>query len=209
MMGVIDYFGWWCYMENNMLHRKERLIITAIEIIDELGIQRLSTREIARRQDVSEATLFRHFKNKNDLLIAVLDHFSKFDDDIFQSTKFKKLDPKEAIIYFINSNIEYYENYPAVTSIMHIFDVLRYDPELTDKIKSILSNHASYIKQLIEAAQTAGQICPDVDSENLSIIISGFCRELCLKWRLDNRRFSLRERTQATLEMTLTAFSRV
>ena len=196
-------------MEYNMLHRKERLIITAIAIIDELGIQRLSTREIAKRQGVSEATLFRHFKNKNELLIAVLEHFSKFDDDIFQSIKFKKLTSKEAIIYFITSHVEYYENYPAITSIMHSFDVLRYEPELAEKVNSILNNQTEAIKQLIEKAQDAGEISLDADSENLSILIVGFCREICLKWRLVGQKFSLRERTLSTLKMVLDAFSQV
>lgn len=194
-------------METNILHRKERLVITAIEIIDELGIQGLSTREIAKRQGVSEATLFRHFKNKNELLMAVLDHFSKFDDDIFQSTKLKKLSSKEAITYFIGSSVEYYENYPAVTSIMQVFDVLKYDPELTEKVKDILISRTNFIKQFIEAAQIAGDIRSDVDSENLSDMISGFCREICLKWRFDSQKFSLRERTLSTLKMVLNAFS--
>ena len=51
-------------MGDNILHRKEQLILTAIEIIDEIGIQRLTTREIAKRQQISEATIFRHFKIK-------------------------------------------------------------------------------------------------------------------------------------------------
>lgn len=206
---VSDHLGRWKCMDNNALHRKERFIITTIEIIDELGIQRLSTREIARRQDVSEATLFRHFKSKNQLLVAVLDYFSKFDNDIFQSTKLKKLMPKEAIIYFINSYTEYYENYPAITSIMQVFDVLRCEPELTDKVKSILRNRTLFIKQLVEDAQKAGEIHPDVDSENVADMISGFCREICLNWRLDDQKFSLRERTLSTLEMVLDALSQI
>jgi AcrR family transcriptional regulator len=75
------------------LHRKDRLILTTIDIIDELGIQSLSTREIAKREGVSEATLFRHFKSKNDLLAAVLEYYSKFDDDIYQTTGINKLKP--------------------------------------------------------------------------------------------------------------------
>lgn len=196
-------------MEIDILHRKERLIITTIEIIDELGIQGLSTREIARRQGISEATLFRHFKSKNELLATVLEYFSKFDTDIFQSARLKELSYKEAITYVINSHVEYYENYPAMTSIMQVFDVLRYEPELADKVKNILNNRTGFIKQLIEDAQMAGQIRPDADSENLSDIISGFCRELCLKWRLDGRKFSLRERTLSTLGMVLDAFSEI
>lgn len=194
-------------MESNILHRKERLIITTIEIIDELGIMGLSTREVARRQGVSEATIFRHFKSKNQLLIAVLEHFSKFDADIFQSIKLKELKPAEAIRYLIGSYTEYYENYPAITSVMQIFDVLRYEPELADKIYSILNIRTSFLTQLVNDAKKAGEIRPDADSESISDAIFGFCREICLKWRLNGRKFSLRERTLSTLKIVLDAFN--
>jgi AcrR family transcriptional regulator len=194
-------------MENDLIHRKERLIITTVEIIDELGIQGLSTREIAKRQGVSEATIFRHFKSINELMAAVLEYFAKFDHDIFQSAKLKKLTPKEAITFVIVSFSEYYENYPAITSIMQVFDVLRNEPELSEKVKVILYNRTNFIKQLLEDAQQAGEMKPGFDSENLSDVIWGFCREICLKWRIGGQPFSLKARTLSTLEMLLLAFS--
>lgn len=196
-------------MEDNILHRKDRLIITTIEIIDELGIQGLSTREIARRQGVSEATLFRHYKSKNELLSAVLDYFSQFDEDIFLSTKMKKLKPLEAITFLITSYTEYYENYPAITSVMQVFDVLRYETNLTDKVKNILSNRTGFVKALVEDAQRSNEISPDADSEDIADIINGFCREICLKWRLCDREFSLSERTLSAHHMFLNSLRSV
>ncbi len=189
-----------------ILHRKEKLIITTIEIIDELGIQKLSTREIARRQGVSEATLFRHFRTKNDLLHAVLDYYTKFDLDICESIKMKKLKPREAIFYYIDLYTEYYQNYPAITSIMGLSDVLRYEADLADKVKSIFYNRTSFIKELIEQAQESGDIRPDIDSENLAITAYGFYQSLCLKWRFENQGFSLKEKTLEGIEMILNAF---
>jgi AcrR family transcriptional regulator len=109
-----------------VLDRKEQLTLTAIEIIDELGIQNLTTRQIAQRQDISEATLFRHFKNKKELLASVLDYFVQFDTDILQSTKLHNLRPTQALIYLITSYAEYYENYPAISSILQIYNFLLY-----------------------------------------------------------------------------------
>lgn len=193
-------------MRKSILHRKERLIIAAVEVLDELGIQGLSVREIARREGVSEGALFRHYRSKNELLLGMLDHFSKFDDDIFLSTKMKKLSSKESIIYLITSTVEYYDSYPAITSIMQIFDVLRYDPELCDKVKEILNGREAIIRSLIEGAQGEGDINKEVDSANLTAIISGFIREICLGWRLAGRDFSLSDKILSTLEMTLKAF---
>lgn len=184
-------------------HRKERFIITTIEIIDELGIQKLSTREIARRQGVSEATLFRHYRSKNDLLLAVLDYYDQFSLDIFRSTIQKELKPVEKIRYLLNVFAQYFENYPAVTSLLQILDSLRHEADLADKTKTILENNYKMFYQLIEEAQKAGEISADADCEILSEMIVGFWREMCLNWRFKGYMFSLKERLQASLEMFL------
>jgi AcrR family transcriptional regulator len=193
-------------MEMNLLHRKERLILTTIDIIEELGIQGLTTREIAKREDVSEATIFRHFLNKNELLLAVLDYYIQFDSDINQSIRLNRLKPTDAIRFLIIKVAEYYENYPAITAITQIFDVLRYDTELEGKVKEIHNNRLSMIRELIKEAQIAGEIPPDTDSGLMSITISGMFRELCSHWRLQNYNYSLKEQTVAALNMLLEAF---
>lgn len=190
----------------SLLHRKEQLIITAIDIIDELGIQKLTTREIAKRQNVSEATLFRHFKNKNQLLIAVLDYFIQFDGDILQSIKMKQLNVVDTLSFLAKSYAEYYENYPAITSILQIFDVLRYDEELSGKVMEIQQSRTVALRQLIDHAQNKGELRRNTDCELMAIMVYGCFREICLNWRFENYQFSLRERTQATLDILLRAF---
>ena len=194
-------------MREFILHRKDRLIITTIEIIDDLGIQGLSTREIAKREGVSEATLFRHYATKNDLMYAVLDYFSKFDSEIYQTTQMKGLKPKEAIIFFVSATFEYYENYPAITAIMMLMDILRYEPDLCERVNQIISSHNGYLKRLVEEAQQSGEIKATANIDFLAEQIAGLCRETCLNWRIQNKQFALKERTLSSLMMLLDAFN--
>ena len=191
---------------NNILHRKDRLVITTISLIDELGIQGISTREIAKREGVSEATLFRHYKNKNELLIAVLDFYVKFDEDIFMTAKLKGLTPNKAIQFIMSSTAEYYENYPAITAITQTMDVLQYEPDLKNKIQNMIFNRSNYITQLIEEAKRIGEIKPNVDSRELSDIIVGSFIEIILKWRI-TRDFSLKGRIMSAVNVLLDSFS--
>lgn len=187
----------------DLLHRKESLILTAIDIIDELGIQRLTTREIANRQNISEATMFRHYKNKNELLLAVLDYYVQFDTDIIASTRLSGLEPLDAIRYYVREYAQYYENYPAITSLTQIYDVLRYDKDLAGKVKEIQDSRNITLKDLIQAAQKAGEIRQDYDSMILTVMINGFFREICLNWRLDHDSFPLEDRIMKALEILL------
>lgn len=177
----------------SILHRKDKLIITTLDVIDEIGIMNLSTREIAVREGVSEATLFRHYKNKNDLLLSVLDYFTQYDDDIFQTTILKNLSPLDSIRFYIHSLAEFYENYPAITVITQLTDTLRYEPELEEKLKSIIYLRSQFLEILIDEAKDINEIRDDLVTENIADTISGTFREICLKWRL-KRDFSLKDR---------------
>lgn len=194
-------------MKKPLLHRRESLILTAIEVINDLGIQGLSTREIARRQEISEGTLFRHFDTKNHLLIGVLDHYSQYDSDIMLSIKMKELSFKEAIIFFTKSYTEYYENYPAITAVTETFSVLANDPQLVDKVKSIIRNRIDFIKELIIEGQRLGQVPMNIDAEKLTDIIWGTAHSIIAKWRFEKYNFSLKEYSLSTLDMILRAFN--
>lgn len=54
---------------------QERILRAAIEVIAERGFKGASTSEIARRAEVAEGTIFRHFKTKQLLLNHIIEPF--------------------------------------------------------------------------------------------------------------------------------------
>ncbi len=195
-------------MADNILSRKESLILTAIEVINEMGIQGLSIREVAKRQQMSNAAIFNHFKSKGDLINAVLDHYTQYDNALIQAVGLRKDSPKAAIINYMEMFYTYFENYPAITAIAQLYDVLRCEPEFAEKVKAIFSSRRMNIKQMVEEAQAAGQICSDVESGCLADIILGSSSLITLRWRMEDYGFPLKERVLDTVNTILASFSR-
>ena len=66
-----------------MKDTRGRLIEAAEQILRELGLSHLSTREIARTAGVAEGALYHHFEDKNELLLAVIGrHGSEYFESI-------------------------------------------------------------------------------------------------------------------------------
>lgn len=193
-------------MALTLLHRKDRVVLTAIEIIDQMGIQALSTREIAKRQNISEGTLFKHFKCKNEILLAVLDLYSKYDSDLIETIKMKKLPPNEAISFILETYATYYENYPAITVIPETFNILRHDPVLAEKVEEISMRPPQVIKDLIIQAHEQGLIPKRYSSEVVTDIILGSTYQVINKWRRSKYQFSLRDKISLTLEAIFNIF---
>jgi AcrR family transcriptional regulator len=61
-------------LHNSVDQTRRRLLDAAAETLNRDGIQGATTREIARQAGVCEVTLFRHFKSKEQLLRAILQH---------------------------------------------------------------------------------------------------------------------------------------
>ena len=194
-------------MDEGAIHRRESIVLNAIDLINEFGIHSVSTKEIARRLGISESTIFKYFPKKNDLIMAVLEQFSVYDNDIFNTAINTMSNPKEAILFCLDSYLAYYENYPAITAVFQAYDVLRGVPELEQKAKSIFQNRLAATKKLIEEAQSAGVISSLVDADSLADIATALLRGICLKWRMFNFDFPLKQKAMQEFNMLFDAFS--
>lgn len=52
----------------------DRILATAVELVDEQGADALSMRSLAQRLESGTATLYRHFANRAELVALVIDH---------------------------------------------------------------------------------------------------------------------------------------
>jgi AcrR family transcriptional regulator len=191
-----------------LLKRKDGIITSTIQALHEVGIQNLSTKEIAKREGVSEGTLFRHFKNKTEIMLSVLDHFSQYDEAIIQACVNRNTKPIETIQNYIIAYTEYYQNYPEITVIVQAYDSLLADPELSNKVKSIITIRVHFIQKVIEEAKLQGDLIDSVDSVYLSDLIVGGFRATCLRWRMEKYHFSLKDESVSMIDMLLNAFAK-
>jgi AcrR family transcriptional regulator len=187
----------------SFIPRKDRIILSAIDIIDELGIQGLSTKELASREDIAESALYRHFRSKDQIIEAVVEYFGRYDESIFNTAAKMKVPSKQKVVYYLKSYAEYYENYPAITAILHSYEVLRHEPAIEEKIRSILQSRMRNLIQLVKEAQREGQISCYHTAEELSNIITGYFLVVILDWRMDGCSYSLKKKMLDTFEKML------
>lgn len=185
------------------LTRKESIILSAIEIIDEFGINDLALRGLSFRQGISEAALYRHFKSKEEIILAVFDYYSRFDTSIMNTVRDSQLKAKQGIIFFIKSLVETYEAHSAMTSLALSFEILMKNDLVVQKVKEIFNSRSNFITSLIQEGQKEGLINKKFDSENLSDTIIGIERTITLKWRMNKFSFPLRDRVLSAVQSVL------
>lgn len=79
-----------------MTQKKQQILQSALELFAREGYQNTPTSKIACKADVSEGLIFKHFKNKEGLLIAVINLMNEELGDFIKEVK-KQNDPKDVI----------------------------------------------------------------------------------------------------------------
>jgi AcrR family transcriptional regulator len=101
------------------------LLDAALEIIEDTGPQGLTIREVARRAGVSHAAPYRHFADKNDLILAVVEQGFQLMHDTMMAEKAAA--GPDAMDQFAASGMAYLTfamSYPAYYRVMFSGDLL-------------------------------------------------------------------------------------
>lgn len=190
------------------IKRRDRIILTTVEIIDELGFQGLSIKEICKRQEISEGALYKHFASKSEVILGVLDLYAKFDIDIQQTIQINSFSPKESIAYLFRMNAEYYESYPQMTAILNYYEFLRHERGIAPRITEIFESRLHFLEELIREGIKMEEIHESFDSEIFSEVLMGTTHAIIQKWRIRNYNFSLKARLLSTLDQIMKSCDR-
>ncbi|HZG84176.1 TetR/AcrR family transcriptional regulator [Paenibacillus sp.] len=185
------------------LPRKERITLSAIDIIHELGLQGLTTREIAKREGVSEAALYRHFKNRDEIVAAVVTYYGRFDQSIVRTTEQLQMEALPAVLFITGRLAEYYEGYPAVTAIGMAFRSLQSDRTFTELTTDIYRFRTETVERLLRQAEKDGALRPAAKPELLSLVIWSAFYSQVNDWRAAGYRYPLAAKSSETISMLL------
>lgn len=190
-------------MYNDILKRKEKIIISAIDLLDESGILGLTTKEIAKRQNITEPAIYRQFDTKKDIIISIIDRYAAYDECIRNTILDNKMVSREGILYFTKTYAEYYQSYPQITTVSFSFDVFRYDKEINEKMCSIINERYALILQLVSMGIEKGEISSYSDCHAVADAIFSAIWSITFLWKINGYNFELKDRIIKAIETIL------
>lgn len=180
--------------------RQEEIILKSMEIIAREGIAALTIKNISGKVGVSEAALYRHFKNKDEILLSIFDLFEKRSNDVFDGEFRAGASDLENIYNILIKRSRDFMNNPAFVTIILSEEIFPQDSGLSGKVHNIMKINHDRICSLIEQGQRKGEIRKDILSEQLFNLIIGSFRFLAAQWRISNFGFDLEEKFTETWE---------
>lgn len=173
------------------MHTEKQLEIInkATLLIASKGYSNFTTKNLAAEMGFSEPALYRHFKNKQAILLGVMNYFEYLaSEKIVSKTSAKGMQKLEE---FVLNRLQFFAQNPMLTKVMLYDSDFRSDELLYSKAKSIMQKHMQRLKQAIAEGKKANEFKPELSEEHIFYIVIGATRLLSTRWIMHNCKFDL------------------
>lgn len=183
--------------------RRDQLVDATIAVMGRRGWQRTSISEVTREAGVSRGLASYHFRDKSELLSAVLDRCrTKFRSAVLEGTA--QGTPPEQLRTIIRLALAQIREDPVVYLVfLHFTAAEPSVPELGTQIRELWRDFRAEAAAGIRAGQASGHYRATLDAEAAAAQLFGAIVGLALQWLLDPGSFDLDAAGRAVEEQFL------
>jgi AcrR family transcriptional regulator len=174
--------------------RQQQIINVSLELIAESGIQSLTIKNLAKKIGFAESAIYRHYENKIQILLAILDFFRQNTAMFFINQLNSNANALQKIETLFQNHFAKFTASPSLVAVIFSEEIFRNEKELSEKVTEIMNGNTANLKAIIEAGQNAGELRADIEAAHLAVIILGSLRMFVKKWQMSNYNFSLIEK---------------
>ncbi len=171
--------------------RQQEIIESALELISTKGIQGLTIKNLAKMISVTEPAIYRHFENKFEILISILELFQMKSINFFKTELNSSRSALEKINHLFDTHFQSFSQMPSLASVIFSEEIFRNEAVLINKIKSVIDSTTEILTLILKQGQINEEIRKDIEAEQLAIVIMGSMRLFIKKWQFSNFSFSL------------------
>lgn len=180
--------------------RQIEIIQVSIGIIAEQGIQRLTIKNIAQKINISEPAIYRHFKNKIDILIAILTQFKNAHNRIASIINANNTTSIEKIRLLYSKNFQHFTENPTLAAVLFSEEIFQNDKRLASMVSSIMHLNETMVIKIITEGQEKQEIRDDIPQKQIGLLIMGTLRLLVTRWKFSDHSFNLIQEGIITFE---------
>ncbi|MHC1711511.1 MAG: TetR/AcrR family transcriptional regulator [Solidesulfovibrio sp.] len=149
--------------------RREQIAEAALAIVVEQGIGAVTVRRVAEAVGISAAALYRHYKNKADILAAVLEEHHEIHLDILRKAQAATKTPLESLHYQYLAVMRLVVRYQALP-VIFLSDVLWFEEK---RLRDLKVEHHRMVRETLVAViaqgQEQGEIRTDIRAEEIFV----------------------------------------
>lgn len=152
--------------------RKIQISEIALKIIADEGLKKMTANSIANKLGVSDSTIFKHFKNKEEIIRSAIDRFEEILNSCYPDQEEK--DPLERLGSFLMKRMKMVRKYPEIIKL--VFNEKLTDAECEEskeRVQKIVSDSINFIINCLNEAKETKKISIVLPSKIIVWMIIG------------------------------------
>ncbi|MCH6232891.1 TetR/AcrR family transcriptional regulator [Cognataquiflexum rubidum] len=184
--------------------RQKEIIEAAGKLLSNSGVSGLTTKKLAQEMGFSEAAIYRHFENKEAIIVGLLEFLNADMDQRLAAAIKENNTPESKFKAIFKSQFDFFSENPHFVVAVFSDGLLEASEKINQAILHLMQTKISYLMPVILDGQQKGIFTQSITSEELVHIIIGSFRLQMFKWKIANFQFDLRRNGQNIIESLLT-----
>ena len=156
---------------------KDQIRQAAWDLFSQFGVDRVSMADIARKADVSQATIYNNYGSKEaivrEFVTSAVDHLVNHVKETL-SPSMRYQDKMNALLQSISEMMANGHATPSVSTFFTSSIDIQNDPEIKKIREAAREQMVELMLNLIEEGRQQGQVSPEIPDEVLSIYLDAF-----------------------------------
>ncbi|MEK6725563.1 MAG: TetR/AcrR family transcriptional regulator [Deltaproteobacteria bacterium] len=170
--------------------RKEQIVRAALGIIGKDGIQGLTTSGIAKAVGISEANIYRHFKNKDAILTATVEDLEDTISNILKAVTTRDIPPLDKLAHIFKLHLSHIQENKGVPRLVFSSE-LHFRHDLRDKLSSLIDRYLKMLTGILDEGVEDGSVKSATDTAAMAGLFVGMIQLSALRWSLSDFKTSL------------------
>jgi AcrR family transcriptional regulator len=176
--------------------RQDQIAEAALDIVRSEGVRALSVAAVAEKVGIVPSAVYRHYRNKSEIVSAVLQLIQTRLNTHYQDVIQQSLEPVEKLKLLFNRHVELIGSNNAIPRIIFSEEVIGGMPEKQQQLYGIIRDVIKNVGTIVREGQKKGTIRKDIPAENISVSFLGMIQPAAIIWNLSEGEFDLIQHSQ-------------
>lgn len=171
--------------------RRDQVVAGVLKIIGDHGMAGLTTAALAKEVGMSEANLYRHFKNKQEVLSETVTRIGEGLRGNIESVAASSSSPVERLKEIFRLHLQYVSANPGIPRLVFSDEIHANSAELKARLLEMISDYTRKLEGIIVEGKQGGSIRESMDTRAAAITFIGMIQVTILRWVLSGFTLSI------------------
>lgn len=183
--------------------RQLEIIDAAGKILTSSGVSGLTIKNLAKEMQFSESAIYRHFKSKEEIIVAMLNYLADNIDDRLSKVNHSS-DAEEKFKTLFREQFNFFTANPHFVVAVFSDGLMEESLVINEAFLKLLNVKMKHLMPIIMEGQQKGIFTNALTTEELIHIIMGTFKLQMFKWRIANFEFDIQRKGDNMVHSILT-----